>query len=153
MTAAGAARAIYQAHLDSVTRAVWSRAFPEAVAELRFPYFMQTPAAEVTMDRPADAMQDMSVFRDQLDEWSVVDYGRSCLVAGFHPTDPDRIDGAHRTVLLRRGAQALPSFVTAMSLRRTGPVWRAEALLLPDVPSGIRFHIPYDALSRDGDEK
>ncbi|MGH1414105.1 MAG: hypothetical protein ACRBB0_11480 [Pelagimonas sp.] len=115
------AKAIYQANLDHVSEAVWSRDWDELVNQFVFPLVIRTLDTGSHITLPSQLVQTAQAFRDSLALASAQSYHRVCIEAQFSNPETTIIIGQHRTIALRGGSYVLPPFESDMRLElRTG---------------------------------
>ena len=123
-----AARAIYQANLDTVTRAFWRRDMARLGDLLHVPTWMRLADAEVLVSTWDELRAVLEAQRDSLDRMGATEYHRICIGAEWAEGRDDWIQGRHMTYILRGGAEAVPPYPCTMDLRRFGVLWMACAL-------------------------
>lgn len=120
------ARALYQAHLDVVTRAFWARSWERCAPHLKLPGTYRSPdcVQELTT---VDALKTMFIEqRDGLDRMGATAYHRICASARF--VSHDRIEGSHDTYILRNSTYLLAPFQSSMPLIHENGLWRAQGI-------------------------
>lgn len=116
------ANEIYQTHLDVVSDAVWrlDKDFLEVHIEERL--------TVETMDRHLRSMgRDETIaalfaFREAMESIGATGYHRVCSTAAF--TTDHRIDGVHRTYVLRGGNYAAEPYLCEQRLCLHDGIWR-----------------------------
>lgn len=118
------ALAIYQDHLDAVSRALWSGDEDRLVDLLSLPNRMITSDAELLLDSADAVIKAARDFRAFLRKSGAQDYHRIAREARFHPEYENRIDGSHETYILRGGQYVLEPYLNRQVLVREDGVWR-----------------------------
>lgn len=118
------ALAIYQDHLDRVSRAVWSLDTDTLLETLALPNRMLTQDAEVLLDTPEALIEAIRDFKDFLLRAGANEYHRIARLAHFHPQHDNRIDGSHDTYILRGGQFVLEPYRCDQVLVRENGGWR-----------------------------
>ena len=120
------ARAIYQANLDAVSRAVWEQDIDAALAHLELPNRMATQDTEFILVDAAELLRAIANLRESLTRLGATGFHRICQDAVVDPSRPDRIIGRHRSYVLRGGSHVLPPYESQMSLVQTAAGWKAN---------------------------
>ncbi|PRY94516.1 hypothetical protein BCF33_0107 [Hasllibacter halocynthiae] len=133
---------IYQAHLDRVTALVWEGRFGDAARAMDYPHLRTAPEGEAQLMTPEQVARDMQAFRDRMADLGATSYRRMAEAAEYHPANPDRIDGVHRTCIFRRGGYAVEPYLARLTLRCAVGLWRGASLLLAETPAALTFFHP-----------
>lgn len=118
------ALAIYQDHLDRLTRAVWEGDDNTLVNLLALPNRMITADAEILLQGADDVIKAARDFRRFLHRSGAQEYHRIARKAEWHPIHENRIDGSHDTYILRGGTYVLEPYLNHQVLVREGGIWR-----------------------------
>lgn len=118
------ALAIYQAHLDRVSDAVWTGDDETLVHLLALPNRLVTSDAEMLLTTAEELIEATRDFRHFLIRSGAQEYHRIVQQASFHPRYENRIDGSHKTYVMRGGRFALDPYLSHQVLICEGGVWR-----------------------------
>lgn len=116
------AHVIYQEHLDIVSDAVWRR------SHATLAHHIDEVLDIETVDRPhlattrAQAIGNLVAFRRAMEGVGATAYHRVCHAAEF--VGEDRIEGCHRTYVMRGGNYVIDPYDCDMILRRRDGLWR-----------------------------
>lgn len=124
-------KAIYQAHLDVVSSALWHRDFEAVSVMMHYPDTIVAKDLTQRFDVPADNMHAARLMRESIARLGATAYHRICVMAEFVEGDQDRIVGRHRTYLLNGGTYVIPPFESDMTLRRVGARWLGAGIRHP----------------------
>ena len=117
------AQAIYQDHLDMVSRLQWQRVFDSVCAYMHCPLRIET-ADTVAIIRTAQEMREsLKAFHASMVRLCAQAYHRVCLSAEFEPTHPQHIAGRHRTYIMKGGQYAVDPYEAQMDLVVPGDKW------------------------------
>ncbi|MEZ5713786.1 MAG: hypothetical protein R3D85_00585 [Paracoccaceae bacterium] len=114
---------IYQAHLDTVSQALFRGDFDAVTALMHYPSAMETDDDWVCIDSAPALLPSLRSFRETLSRLGVTEYHRICRGADFAQDDPDRIEGLHETYALRHAVPAMPPYLNRMTLIRRDGIW------------------------------
>lgn len=123
-----AAGVIYQAALDTVSRALMRSDFDEILKHLGFPNVMEVQEGIVTI---ATAQEMRACLEEQvvsIRRLRVTDYHRICLAAEYTNEDATEILGLHETHVISGGTYAMPIIRSEMRMRRSPTGWQSVAL-------------------------
>lgn len=120
----GEALAIYQDHLDDVSRALWSGDDDKLLNLLSLPNRMITSDAELLLDSAEAVIKAARDFRAFLRKSGAQEYHRIAREARFHPEYENRIDGSHDTYILRGGQYVLEPYLNRQVLVCEDGIWR-----------------------------
>lgn len=115
------AKAIYQEHLDQVSRAMISGTFDAIARHVRLPCLMGTLDAETTFHKMEPLLNTLRHFVENLRRLGMTDYIRICNEAQF--TTATRIEGWHVTHVLTSGSHMVTPYKCEGVLELTEGVW------------------------------
>ena len=115
------ARDIYQAHLDVVSAAVWARSYGTLTRHIDETIDIRTIDTSHAAVPRAQAIGNLMAFRKGMDEIGATAYHRVCLDAAF--AGEGRIEGRHRTYVLRGGNYAIDPYDNDMTLVLRDGIW------------------------------
>ncbi|PWJ19289.1 hypothetical protein [Jannaschia seohaensis] len=115
--------ALYQAHLDRASEAVWSRDWDTLTGLMSYPHKVLYGDKAQSIETPDAFRRHAFAVRDQLDKVGATAYLRVCQSASFDIDDTDRILGTHTTFVLRGGGYIVPPYTGRLCLTRQGGKW------------------------------
>lgn len=115
------AHALYQTHLDVVSDAVWRRSHSTLARHVDGVLDIETLDKMHLRTPRAQAIGNLIAFRRAMEGIGATAYHRLCLDAAF--AGEDRIEGRHRTYVLRGGNYAIDPYECDMVLRLRDGVW------------------------------
>ncbi|MEM7644174.1 MAG: hypothetical protein AAF366_16865 [Pseudomonadota bacterium] len=115
--------AIYQAHLDRVSQAIWDGDFRCAADAMLYPHVMKTRDAAREVHTPEELMAIAENFCAHLRGFGATAYHRVADRAAFVGDGQDRIDGVHHVYVLNGGSYVVDPYMGEMTLIRRGDVW------------------------------
>lgn len=137
---------IYQRHIDEVSKAVFDGDIDSVIARWGIPHVFISHGGEEIVKGEEMLRRYMTNFHRHIRSIGATAYHRICLEAHFAPEDADRIEGRHRTYLLRGGSYVIDPYESDMVFERQNGVWRA---ILSRIPISIRQINPLRAAATD----
>ncbi len=126
---AGDAKAIYQANLDAVTRAIWAADLDLALGHIGIPHRLMSTEADLVMASPEALGSVIAGILEKLHGLGADSYDRRCVEAEFVAGGTSMIRGRHQTRILRQGVTLCPTYVSDMVLvRGVDGVWRSISI-------------------------
>ncbi|MEC3862476.1 hypothetical protein VK792_14380 [Mesobacterium sp. TK19101] len=122
------ARDIYQANLDAVTRALWTRDLELMLRHLAIPNMMLTADREIVLSSALEMEIAMNDFRDHLGRLGAQEYHRVCKDAVFLDKDRQTLAGRHVTYILREGEQIMAPYWNDMTLLLIDGQWKGTRI-------------------------
>ncbi len=119
------ARDIYQANLDAVTRAFWTRRFDRLPFHIGIPGQMITDDGEIVIGSTDELIVLMQDFREKLASLGGVSYHRRCRHARFADTQNSVVIGLHDTVLKDAKDVVIGAYSNRMTLMRDDHTWKS----------------------------
>ncbi|KHQ50463.1 hypothetical protein [Mameliella alba] len=146
--AGGAAEAIFQNHLDRVTRAYMEDRFDLLMAAVQLPLFLQASEGAILISDIQQLQEDFSRSITRLRVQSVSDIVRR--VQSAEIIGEKRIHGTYRTHILSAEQLVIPAYKSAMSIEMgTDLNWRMTSVMhpighmtLPDGPGDAKGYGP-----------
>ncbi len=130
---------IYQAHLDAVSEALWTRDFDRLLEHIHFPSFVETDDELLRIETPESYLPSVRSFRRKLDQHGATAYHRICLEAVFATDDPTRIEGMHKTYALMGATQVMEPYLNQMTLVNMDGNWLGAGIRA--ATDNARWHI------------
>ncbi len=131
------ARDIYQAHLDEMSRAIWDGDMATMTRLHVFPNVICFPDGDREMHTGPDLHRMVLRFREHLEGLGATGYHRVCEAASFDPADTGRIEGEHRSYIMRGGNYVTEPYSCHMVLRRSDAGWHTAEITVPQLRHGI----------------
>jgi hypothetical protein len=122
------AQEIYQANIDAVSQRFLSGDLSDIGDYLAIPSEIHVNDASVILDRLEDLVLLLREQREGLLSMGATEYHRVCTDAAFANAEQTRIEGAHRTYILRGGSYLLTPHSCNQRLENQDGVWRACCL-------------------------
>lgn len=120
------ARQIYQQHLDISARAFMADDFEAAMTHMATPAYLGMLDSEYQIDTDGEMLECLREARESLRRMGAQAFLRVCRDARFDAGSPDRIVGAHETLILRGGARIIPPYRCVMTLDLVDGSWRVR---------------------------
>ncbi len=118
------AKVVYQAHLDRFSRAQvsgdWQHLFDYFLFPYRYETYDKTYAADTVEEAVKVFLQNLNMLKSN----GMTDIVRLVQFAGY--VGEDQIDGAHEVHILHNATHLMPPFISRMTLRRDGGVWKEQ---------------------------
>lgn len=128
--AGGAADAIFQNHLDRVTRAYMEDRFDLLMAAVQLPLFLQASEGAMLISDIPQMQEDFNRSVTRLRVQSVTDIVRR--VQSAEVIGEKRIHGTYRTHILSRDQLVIPAYKSAMSIEMGEDLnWRMTSVMHP----------------------
>ena len=147
------ARDIYQEHLETVSRAIWTRDYARIAEMMHYPHQISTPRRSAIVETPEQLMLDAQAFRENLAGLAATAYHRVCRAAAFD--GPDRIVGRHITYVLRGGTYVTDPYMSDMRLVRRDGAWLGAGIVISEHNLSMSYFHPdtlRDVLRQPGDD-
>ncbi len=130
--------AIYQAHLDATSEALWKRDYPKLTQLLICPHTVTAEGETRVFQTPDQVIEGARYFREAIMNLGATAYHRVALSATFSSEEHDEVQGSHRVYILRGGSYIVDPYETTQTLVLDHGQWRS---------SEIEILAPSDALS------
>ncbi len=129
-SAGGAAEAVFQNHLDRVTRAYMEDRFDLLMAAVQLPLFLQASEGAMLISDIQQMQEDFNRSVTRLRVQSVTDIVRR--VQSAEIIGEKRIHGTYRTHILSRDQLVIPAYKSAMSIEMGADLnWRMTSVMHP----------------------
>ncbi|WP_299817041.1 hypothetical protein [uncultured Jannaschia sp.] len=133
---------IYQRLADATSRAAWDRDF-DALGQLTdYPYTFTSDRGTRVTHTFEEFRADVEAFRQSLATLGATAYHRVCLKAEYVEGSPDRIDGTHRSYVLRGGSYLVDPYECAMELVRRNGLWLTRRISLITFDERVQDFMP-----------